>query len=170
MKNKSHAVSAEITVPDGGGKGVIIAQGANIGGWSLYFNEGKLKYCYNYGGFSLHFVESAEVVAPGDHQIRMEFAYAGPGMGKGGKVSLFVNGRKVGEGDVPATLMTIFSADDGLDVGQDAGAPVSTDYGARDNAFNGTIKGILLETGEGAEDSSHLVDPQRALAMAMGRQ
>lgn len=170
MKNKSHAVSAEITVPDGGGKGVIVAQGANIGGWSIYFNEGKLKYCYNYGGFSLHFVESAEVVMPGDHQIRMEFAYAGGGLGKGGKVSLYIDGDKVGEGDLPATLATIFSADDGLDVGEDAGAPVSTDYVARENHFNGTIKGILLEAGEGAEEEGHVIDPERAWAMAMGRQ
>lgn len=170
MKNKSHAVSAGVIVPEGGGKGVIIAQGANIGGWSLYFNEGKFKYCYNYGGFELHFIESADVVPPGEHQLRMEFAYAGGGLGKGGKVTLFVDGNKVGEGEIAATLMTIFSADDGLDVGQDAGAPVSTDYPARDNAFNGTINGILLEAGDGAESSDHLVDPQHALAVAMGRQ
>lgn len=170
MKNKSHAVSAEITVPEGGGKGVILAQGANIGGFSIYFNEGKLKYCYNYGGFELHFVESADVIAPGDHQIRMEFAYDGGGLGKGGTVTLFVDGTQVGQGKVAATLMTIFSADDGLDVGQDAGAPVSTDYGARDNGFNGTIKGVLLEAGEGAENSDHMIDPEHALAVAMGRQ
>jgi arylsulfatase len=170
MKNKSHAVTAEITVPEGGGKGVILAQGANIGGFSIYFNEGKLKYCYNYGAFTLTYVESAEVVAPGDHQVRMEFAYDGPGLGKGGQVTLFVDGKKVGEGKIPATLMTIFSADDGLDVGQDAGAPVSPDYGARDNHFNGTIKGILLEAGDAAEGSDHMIDPELALAVAMGRQ
>lgn len=170
LKNRSHSVSAEVNIPEGGGQGVLIAQGANIGGWSLYFNEGKLKYCYNYGGFELHFVESAEAIAPGDHQIRMEFAYAGGGLGKGGTVTLFVDGHRVGNGDIAATLMTIFSADDGLDVGEDAGAPVSPDYPARDNGFNGTIRGIFLETGEGAENSGHIIDPERALAVAMGRQ
>jgi arylsulfatase A-like enzyme len=170
MKNKSHAVTAEITVPDGGGKGVIISQGANSGGWSIYFNEGKLKYCYNYGGFGNTFVESAKAVKPGDHQIRMEFAYNGPGLGKGGKVTLYVDGKQVGEGNLAATLMTIYSADDGLDVGQDGGAPVSPDYGWKDNAFNGTIRGVQLEAGEGAESSDHLVDPEHALAVAMGRQ
>lgn len=170
MKNKSHAVSVEISVPDGGGKGVIISQGANSGGWSLYFHEGKLKYCYNYGGFGNTFIESAEAVAPGDHQIRMEFAYAGGGLGKGGKVTLFVDGKQVGEGNLAATLMTIYSADDGLDLGLDGGAPVSPDYGWKDNGFNGTIRGATLETGEGAENSDHLVDPEHALAVAMGRQ
>ena len=36
IKNKSHAVTAEIVVPEGGAQGVIIAQGGSIGGWSLY--------------------------------------------------------------------------------------------------------------------------------------
>ena len=48
MKNKSHSVTAEIVVPEKGAKGVIIAQGANIGGWCLYAKDGKLKYCYNW--------------------------------------------------------------------------------------------------------------------------
>jgi arylsulfatase len=170
IKNKSHSVTAEISVPDGGAKGVIISQGANIGGWSIYFNQGKLKYCYNYGGFQNFFVESTDVIAPGDHQVRMEFAYAGGGLGKGGKVTLYVDGKKVGEGDVAATLAIVYSADDGLDVGEDSGAPVSPDYGSTGNAFNGKIKGIALEIGEGAENSAHLVKPERVLAAAMGRQ
>ena len=50
IKNKSHSVTAEIEVPETGAEGVIIAQGANIGGWSLYAHEGKLKYFYNFLG------------------------------------------------------------------------------------------------------------------------
>jgi arylsulfatase len=55
VKNKSHSVTAAIAVPQGGAEGVIIAQGADIGGWSLYARGGKLKYCYNWGGFK-HFI------------------------------------------------------------------------------------------------------------------
>jgi arylsulfatase len=64
----------------------------------------------------------------------------------------------------------VFSADDGCDVGEDSGAPVSPDYGSRGNAFNGKIRGVLLEIGEGAENLDHLVKPEQALAVAMGRQ
>ena len=38
----------------------------------------------------------------GTHQIRMEFAYDGGGLAKGGTVSLYVDGNKVGEGRVEA--------------------------------------------------------------------
>ncbi len=170
LKNKSHSVTAGIVVPKGGAEGVIIAQGANIGGWSLYAKAGKLKYCYNYGGFKRYYVESAAPIPTGDHQVRMEFAYSGGGIGKGGKVSLFIDGKPVGEGCVEATLAMIFSADDGLDVGEDSGAPVSEDYCARDNAFNGRIKGIQLSIADAAENPSHEVSPEDAIRVAMGRQ
>ena len=50
VKNKSHTVTAEVSVPDDGADGVIVAQGGRFGGWSLYTHNGKLKYCYNGAG------------------------------------------------------------------------------------------------------------------------
>ena len=170
LKNKSHSVTAEIVVPEGGAEGVIISQGANIGGWSLYAKKGKLRYCYNWGGFKTFIVESSGTIPAGEHQVRMEFAYAGGGLGKGGKVTLYTDGKKVGEGNVDATLAMIFSADDGCDVGEDSGAPVSPDYGPQGNAFNGEIKAIQLAIADAAENSDHLVNAEDAIRMAMARQ
>ena len=68
IKNKSHSVTAEIEVPEKGAEGVIIAQGANIGGWSLYAKRGKLKYCYNVSAES-----SDHLVSPED-AIRIAMA------------------------------------------------------------------------------------------------
>src|SRR4029077_15509574 len=74
-KNKSHSVTAEIEGPTSGARGVIVAQGGNMGGWSLYAHEGKLKYHYNFLGL-LHFdVTGNSQLPPGTHQARMEFAY-----------------------------------------------------------------------------------------------
>lgn len=171
LKNKSHAVTAEIEVPDGKpANGVIIAQGANIGGWSLYARDGKLKYCYNLGGLKWFYIESDSAIPSGKHQVRMEFAYDGGGLGKGGNVTLYVDGSKAGEGRVDATLAMIFSADDGCDVGVDNGAPVSEDYGPTGNAFNGTVKGVQLAIKEDAEAADHKVSPEKALEVAMARQ
>ncbi|WP_281243101.1 arylsulfatase [Gemmobacter aquatilis] len=170
LKNKSHSVTAEIVVPEGGAEGVIISQGANIGGWSLYCKDGKLKYCYNFGGFERFYVESAAALPSGEHQVRMEFAYDGGGLGKGGNVMLFVDGAPVGEGRVNATLAMVFSADDGLDVGEDSGAPVSEEYGSRGNRFTGRIKGVQLAIAEGAVAEDHLVSPEEAIRVAMARQ
>jgi arylsulfatase len=170
LKNKSHSVTADIDVPDGGAEGVIIAQGANIGGWSLYCKGGKLKYCYNLLGIEHFYAESGDALTSGRHQVRLEFAYAGGGLGKGGMASLLVDGKKVGEGKIAATAAMVFSADDGCDVGEDTGAPVSPDYGSRGNAFNGRIRGIQLAIAEDAEATDHLVSPEQALHIAMARQ
>ena len=170
LKNKSHSVTAEIVAPKEGAEGVIIAQGANIGGWSLYAKDGKLKYCYNVAGVQHFFVESADAIPAGEHQVRMEFAYAGGGLGKGGKVTLYIDGKKVGEGDIPMTQAMIFSADDGCDIGEDSGAPVSPDYGPRAIAFNGHVKGVQLAIADAAESLDHLINPEDAIRIAMARQ
>jgi arylsulfatase A-like enzyme len=170
VKNKSHSVTAEIMVPATGVEGVIVAQGGNIGGWSLYAKDGKLKYCYNFLGVHYFYAESSDPLPAGQHQVRMEFAYAGGGFGKGGTATLFVDGKQVGQGTVAATAAMVFSADDGCDVGVDNGSPVSQDYGARGNEFTGTVKGVQLAIADDAVSLDHLVNPEVAIQMAMARQ
>src|SRR5271169_4874834 len=170
IKNKSHSVTAEIVVPAAGAKGVIVAQGANIGGWSLYAKDGKLKYCYNLGGVKYFYVEGATPIPAGERQVRMEFAYAGGGLGKGGNVTLYTDGKKIGEGVIPATLAMIYSADDGCDVGFDGGSAVSEDYGSQGNAFNGRVKGVQLAIADDAVSVDHLVSPEDAIRIAMSMQ
>ncbi len=170
IKNKSHAVTAGLTVPAGGAEGVIIAQGGNIGGWSLYAKDGKLKYCYNLMGIQYFYVEADSALSPGDHQVRMEFAYDGGGPGKGGSATLYVDGKKVGSGHIAATAAMIFSADDGCDVGRDTGAPVSQDYGPHGNAFNGQIRGVEIAIDEASESFDHLVSADEAIRIALARQ
>ena len=34
VKNRSHVVSAELTIPDGGADGVLVAQGGRFAGWA----------------------------------------------------------------------------------------------------------------------------------------
>jgi arylsulfatase len=170
IKNKSHSVTAEIVVPPTGAEGVIVAQGGNIGGWSLYAKGGKLKYCYNLLGIEYFYAESGSPLPAGEHQVRMEFAYAGGGLGKGGTATLYMDGKEVGETKVAATAAMVFSADDGCDVGEDTGSPVSPDYGSRGNAFSGLVKGVQIAIAKDAVSVDHLVSPEQAIHIAMARQ
>jgi arylsulfatase len=99
----------------------------------------------------------------------MEFAYAGGGLGKGGKVVLFVDGKSAGEGEIPMTQAMIFSADDGADVGEDSGAPVSPDYGPVGNAFNGEVRGVQFSIADDPNNADNLVNPEDAIKAALGR-
>jgi arylsulfatase A-like enzyme len=169
IKNISHAVTAEIAVPDAGAQGVIIAQGGSIGGWSLYAKDGRLSYCYNLFGLQRFHVDSDRAIPGGTHQVRMEFDYDGPGLGKGGTVTLRVDGEPVGSGTVAATAAMIFSADDTCDVGREDGALVADDY-PTPNAFTGEINWVEIDVGAAAEDADHRLDPEELLRVAMARQ
>jgi arylsulfatase len=170
IKNKSHAVTAEIAV-DGGGpaQGVIIAQGGSIGGWSLYAKDGRVRYCYNLLGIRRFYVAGDREISAGTHQLRMEFAYDGGGLGKGGTVTLYLDGQPTGQGRVDATAAMIFSADDTCDVGTEGGALVAGDY-PTPHAFNGAVNWVEIALGKDAEDADHFVTPDERLRVAMARQ
>jgi arylsulfatase len=170
IKNKSHAVTAEVVVPESGAEGVIVAQGGAFAGWSLYVKGGKPVYCYNLLGLQRFKVEGDASIPPGEHQVRMEFAYDGGGLAKGGTVSLYVDGNPVGEGRVEGTVPMIFSADETADVGSDTASPVSDDYTSEASVFTGTVNWVQIDLGEDAEDADHLITPEERLRVAMARQ
>jgi arylsulfatase len=170
IKNKSHAVTAEIVVPETGAEGVILAQGGTFAGWSLYTKDGRPKYCYNLLGLQQFKVEGDATIPPGTHQVRMEFAYDGGGPGKGGTVTLYLDGDQVGEGRVEGTVPLIFSADETADVGRDTGSAVSDDYESESSIFTGKVNWVQIDLGEDAEDADHLITPEERLRVAMARQ
>ncbi len=167
-KNKSHAVTAEVVVPERGAEGVIVAVGGNIGGWSLYAKEGKLKYCYNFYGFNEYYTESTDKLPQGKHQVRMEFEYDGGGLAKGGNIKLFIDGKNVGMGRVEQTEPLVFSADETLDIGNETGSPVTKDYKSR--KFSGEVNWVEIDVDKDAEDSDHFIKPEERFAIAMAIQ
>jgi arylsulfatase A-like enzyme len=166
IKNKSFTVTAEVIGGDSPMNGTIIAQGGRFGGWTLYVKDGRATFAYNLLGLQHFNTEATTAVPEGTHQIRVEFAYDGGGLAKGGDVTLFYDGDQVGEGRVEATQPFIFSADETTDVGYDAGTPVSME--APTGKFTGTINWVQLDLG--ADTHDHLVDPDHAMRVAMSLQ
>ncbi len=168
MKNKSFSITAEVEVPASGAEGVILAQGGAFGGLSLYAREGKVKFAYNLLGLKVTTVEAGERIAAGRHQVRMEFAYDGGGLARGGGVSLYYDGRRVGQGRLEATVPMMFSCDETTDVGRESGTPVSPDYDRKSSAFTGKIHWVQIDLGK--DDHDHLISPEERLRVAMTRQ
>src|SRR6185312_17500233 len=96
-------------------------------------------------------VEGDSTVPPGTHQVRMGFAYAGGGLAKGGTATLYLDGDKVGEGRVEATVPLIFSGDETADVGRDGASPVSDDYEGESSVFTGAVKWVQIDVDGHAE-------------------
>jgi arylsulfatase A-like enzyme len=149
LKNKSHTISAEIDVPKGGANGVVIAQAGRFGGWSLYVKSGKPSYTYNFLGLQRYTITASKPLPVGKSTLRFEFAYDGGGAGKGGIASLFINDQKVGSGRIEKTQQGFFSADEGVDVGEDGETPVIETYGTpAPHKFTGKINKVTLSVAE----------------------
>jgi arylsulfatase len=150
---------------------VIVSQGGAFGGWSLYLRaDGSPAYCYNLMGMTSTKVAGSAPLAAGRRRLVMVFDYDGGGPGRGGTVTLTLDGETVAEGRLEATVPLVFSLDETCDVGHDGGSPVSDDYRFEDSAFTGRVDSVLLEVAEGATDFTHLIDPQLRLSTALARQ
>ena len=168
IKNRSFSVTADLVVPEGGADGVIIAQGGRFGGWSFYAKDGRIKFVYNVLGIQEFTTEADAPVPAGDHQVRVEFAYDGGGLAKGGDVTLYHDGAAVGTGRVEATQPMIFSADETTDIGYESGTTVTPDYTAEASHFTGSINWVQIDLGK--DDHDHFIDPEERLRIAMARQ
>jgi arylsulfatase len=145
IKNKSKTITAEIEVPESGAHGTVIAQGGRFGGWSLYVKDGVPAYDYNFLGLARTSVAGTRKLEPGKATIRFEFAYDGGGLGKGGMGTLYVDGKKVGEGRIERTQPIVFSADETADVGIDLATPVVEAIGSeRKSRFTGHVRQVTV--------------------------
>ena len=168
MKNKSFSITAEVEVPAKGAEGVIFAQGGAFGGMSLFTRNGKLKFAYNFLALETYTTEADQPIPTGKHQVRMEFTYDGGGLGRGGNVSLYYDGKKAGEGRVKRSVPMGFSADETANVGCDRGTPVSTDYSRESSVFTGKVNWVQIDLGKDTHD--HIIAPEERLNLAMARQ
>ena len=98
VKNKSHSVTSEIIVPDGGATGVDHGAGWRLRRLVPVRARGNSAYCYNLFGLQRFKVYGGAVIPEGTHQVRMEFTYDGGGLAKGGAVTLFIDGDRGRQG------------------------------------------------------------------------
>ena len=133
-------------VPAEGANGAILSQGGRFGGWSLYMKDGKPAYVYNFLGLARYTIAAPQGLSPGPATVVLDFSYDGGGAGKGGKATLYVNGKAVADGRVEKTQPNIFSADETADVGIDSQTPVAEGIGiGPETRFTGKINKITLE-------------------------
>ena len=156
--NRSHSITADVEIPTGGAEGVLLAHGGNDGGYSFYLKGGKLYWVHNYVARSLYQVESVESIPEGRHQLRFEFEVTGePDIAKGkgtpGRAQLYIDGKLVGDADIPVTTPLALGLGNGVNVGIAPGSPITPDY-EPPFQFTGKIHTVVVDvTGELIKDS-----------------
>ncbi|MFV0476920.1 MAG: arylsulfatase [Parahaliea sp.] len=146
---RSHKITATLTIPEGGAEGVIIACGGTSAGYTLYIKDGKLNYDYNFFGKKLYHVASTEKLPTGEVEVAMHYEQQPFRFLKevtGGAAQLFINGKVVGSGDIEQVVPGRFSITETMDIGMDLGATVSPAYrDRRPFTFSGKIHHVDFE-------------------------
>lgn len=146
---RSHTITARVMIPQSGAEGVILAEGGSSGGYTLFVQDGKVHYEYNFFGKTNYQVRSADALPAGEVEIVLDYEqkpFKRFVETTGGPATLRVNGKVVGSGMVENAVIGRFSATETLDIGMDLGATVSAAY--REQApfeFTGTIKDVSIQ-------------------------
>jgi arylsulfatase len=142
VKNRSHAITAEVDIPAGGAEGVLLCHGSWFAGYSLYVKDRRLHYVHNYLGIEEYRISSAEDVPAGKCTLTFRFTKTGEHRGRG---ALFAGDKKIGEGEIPRTIPAVIeTSGEGLCCGFDSGLPVTPDYKAPFR-FTGRIAQVVVE-------------------------
>ena len=169
IKNRSFVVTADIEIPKARAEGVVIAQGGEMGGWSLYVKDGAPRFAYNFLGREIYKIVGPARLPSGKVTLRFEFAYDGGKPGAGGNGSIFVNGEKVATGQIEHTHPNAFGAET-TDVGENLYTAVSDDYKVGDNKFTGKINKVIIQVGKSnlSEEAQRAVEELRMKKVLSG--
>ncbi len=167
--NRQYSITAEVVVPAEGAEGVLLSMGGNDGGISLYLQDGRLCFAYNYLAIDHFYVRSTSAVPSGRHFFSMEFQPTGEADPKGGKgtpgtVALAIDGIEVARGDLPVTTPIRLAQGGAMLVGADTGAAVTPEY-APPYRFTGTIERVIVDV-----SGEHVVDYQAEMEVALAKQ
>ena len=144
-------ITAEIEVPQGGAKGVLVTQGGRFSGYGLYLKDGKPTFTMN-----LLDIERPKWQSAGRADARQARASSSTGkwtrrgmaVGRGGTGTLSVDGKQVAQNSLPKTQPFIWAWDETFDVGLDTGTSVDdSDYHVP-FAFTGKLGKITFDLGE----------------------
>lgn len=153
--SSSYTFTAEVTVPEEGGEGVIITQGGRFAGYGLYLEKGKPTFDWNLVGLKNQVWQAKDALPAGKHTIVFDFKYEGlgigtlafndmSGLGKPGTGTLSVNGTVVDTQKMEQTIPIILAWDENMDIGSDTGSPVNDKVYQVPFAFTGTIDSLKL--------------------------
>ena len=144
---RSYSIEADLHVPKDGAEGVIVANAEFMGGFALWVDDkGLLRHTYSFLGAEIYKQVSAEKIPTGDVTVKMLFEADENKPGSGGKVTLWANGKVIGEGKMAHTVPVAFSEYAGMDIGRDNGLVVDLDHEDKaPYAFTGNVKHVVFD-------------------------
>jgi arylsulfatase len=144
---RSYTIPADLTVPEGGAEGALVANADFIGGFALWVDDkGLLTHTYSFLGVETYKATASTPLPAGNVSVRMLFEATENKPGAGGHVTLFINNAPVGKGDMSHTVPIAFTSYSGMDIGRDNGLVVDLAYDDKaPYSFTGTAKKVVFD-------------------------
>ncbi|MBU1119177.1 arylsulfatase [Patescibacteria group bacterium] len=169
IRNRSYVIGSEIMVDSKNPSGIIFSMGSKFGGHTLYVKNRRLKYVYNFVGSLEQVVESNLDIPEGNVILGASFRKKSekPKGTAHGTLSLYINKKKVGEGDIKTQPGSFGLSGGGVIVGRCDKESVTDDYeGERPWTFTGgTIRYVAFDV-----SGKPFVDLQKEAELLMKRQ
>ncbi len=170
--NRAHRITADVEL-NAGDQGVLACHGSNVGGYTLFIQDGKLNYVHNYVGAEELRVSSDVEVPAGTHALSYEFEPTGPpdlmaGKGTPGIARLLVDGEQVGQAEFHVTIPLALGLGSGVAVGRNPGSPISASY-STPFRFTGKITTVTIDVSANPDDDEEETKKAQA-RVAMARQ
>ncbi len=143
--NKSWTITAKLTLPDAA-SGMVVTQGGLMGGYGLYFKDGKPSFVYNMLSLQRPTITAEQPLPAGDVALSLDFDYQGEEneVGKAATVTLSADGVVLAKGEIDRTIPAQYGLGEGLDIGMDIGSPVDFTY-ELPFEFNGQIEQVTFD-------------------------
>lgn len=129
---RSYSLLAETTITSSDAEGVLFAHGGRLGGHTLFLQDGRLFYVYNFLGEEEQFIVSDRPVPLGDHIFGVRYERHGTrpdNFTPTGEAVLYIDETAVGSLDDMRIQPTVFSGvGEGVRVGRDTGQSVTARY------------------------------------------
>jgi arylsulfatase len=150
INGRSYTIAAGVHLETPDAEGVIYAHGGVAGGHSLYVQDKRLRYTFNWVGTHLQDVVADRDLTSGDHVLTAEFTVGGPSTdaampGFAGTLNLYVDDQQVGSGSIVTQPGPFCLVGDGICVGRDSASPVTPAYTAPFRFTGGTIDKVVVD-------------------------
>ena len=145
IEGRGFTVTADLSAGDG----VIAATGSQLGGWSFAIEKGHpaIHHALTLMPSDQFTLLSPVALAAGQHaRVTFDFDYDGGGFGKGGLLSIAIDGRRVAQGRLERSITLADPHTESFDIGFDTGVPVvEAPSGA--SGFKGTLEKVSIDLG-----------------------
>ena len=154
IANKSFTMTAYLE-HNTGNEGVLVSAGVNVSGYSMYIEDNRLHFHYNYLNESHFHVESEDELPTGKHSLTVDFVQTAQDQGV---CRLLIDGKPCSS-EIDISTYPLFAAAGGFAISRYATSPIVASHRSKGYfKYNGKIKKIVFNLERPVNDHDLMIE------------